>query len=78
MACGILVPQPQIKLTPSAMEVQSLNHWIAREVPWEILDLKEILMRFPSGALSDMMSNKGTSRSESRHNLRVWAVNRLI
>ena len=40
MACGILVPQPQIKLTHSAVEVQSLNHWIAREVPWEILDFK--------------------------------------
>ena len=77
MACGMLVPQPQIELTHSAVEAQSLSHWIAREVPWEILDLKETLMRFSSGALSNMMSNKGTSRSTSR-NLGVRSVNRLI
>ena len=34
-------------------------------------------MRFPSGVLSNMMSNKGTSRSKS-HNLGVRSVNRLI
>ena len=77
MACGMLVPQPQIELTHSAVEVQSLNHWIAREVPWEILDLKETLMRFPSRMLSNMMSNKGTSKSKSR-NLGVRSMNRLI
>ena len=77
MACGMLVPQPQIELTHSAVEVQSLNHWIAREVPWEILDLKETLMRFPSRTLSNMMSNKGTSKSKSR-NLGVRSMNRLI
>ena len=32
-AYGILVPQPGIEPTPPAMEVWSLNHWIAREVP---------------------------------------------
>ena len=32
-ACGILVPQPGIKPVPSALEVQNLNHWTAREVP---------------------------------------------
>ena len=47
MACGILVPQPQIKLTHSAVEVQSLNHWIAREVPWEILDFKRNFNEVP-------------------------------
>ena len=26
IACGILVPQPGIELTPTAVEVQSLNH----------------------------------------------------
>ena len=30
---GILVPQPQMKLLPPAVEPQSLNHWTAREVP---------------------------------------------
>ena len=31
-ACGILVPWPGIKLTPLALEVQSLNHWTTRDV----------------------------------------------
>ena len=30
---GILVPQPEIKLTPPALEVRNLNHWTAMEVP---------------------------------------------
>ena len=30
---GILVPRPGIKSMPSAVGVQSLNHWTAREVP---------------------------------------------
>ena len=30
--CGILVPRPGIKPTPSAFKVQSLNHWTVREV----------------------------------------------
>ena len=33
MACGILVPQPEIEPIPPALEVQSLNHWTTREVP---------------------------------------------
>ena len=33
MACGILVPWPGIKPQPPAVEVQSPNHWTAREVP---------------------------------------------
>ena len=33
MACGILVPQPGIELFPPAVETQSLNHKITREVP---------------------------------------------
>jgi len=31
-ACGILVPQPGVEPAPPALEVQSLNYWIAREV----------------------------------------------
>ena len=31
-ACGILVPCLGFKPTPPAWEVQSLNHWTAREV----------------------------------------------
>ena len=30
---GLLVPQRGIKITSPALEVQSLNHWTAREVP---------------------------------------------
>ena len=36
MACGILVPQPGIKLAPAALELQNLNHWTAREVIFPI------------------------------------------
>ena len=32
-ACGILVPQPEIKPAPSALEALSLNHWTPREIP---------------------------------------------
>ena len=31
-ACGILVPQPGIEPMSPAVEVQSLNHWTAKEV----------------------------------------------
>ena len=34
MACWILVPQAGIKPVSTALQVQSLNHWIAREVPF--------------------------------------------
>ena len=33
LACGILVPQPEIEPSPPAVEALSLNHWTAREVP---------------------------------------------
>ena len=33
VACGILVPWPRIEPVPPALEVWSLNHWTAREVP---------------------------------------------
>ena len=33
VACGILVPQPGIEPTPSAVKVQSPNHWTAKEFP---------------------------------------------
>ena len=32
VACGILVPRPGTEPVPPAVEVQSLNHWTAREV----------------------------------------------
>ena len=33
MTCGVLVPWPGIEPAPSALEVQSLNHWTTREDP---------------------------------------------
>ena len=30
-ACGILIPQPGIKPTPSAVKARSPNHWTIRE-----------------------------------------------
>ena len=33
VACGILVPRPEIKPQAPAVKVRSLNHWTAREVP---------------------------------------------
>ena len=33
-ACGILVPRPGIEPGPSAVRVQSPNHWTAREFPF--------------------------------------------
>ena len=34
-ARGILVPQPGIKPVSPELGAQSLNHWTAREVPWD-------------------------------------------
>ena len=33
VACEILVPRPGIELKPSAVKVQSPNHWTTRESP---------------------------------------------
>lgn len=33
LAYGILAPQPRIELGPSAVKMQSPNHWSAREFP---------------------------------------------
>ena len=40
VACGILVPRPGVEPVPAAVEVRSLNHWTAREVPSPILKAK--------------------------------------
>ena len=40
-ACGILVPWPGIKLSPPALEAESLNYWTTKEVPLnDIVKLK--------------------------------------
>ena len=33
MTCGILVPHPGTEPMPTSVGAQSLNHWIAKEVP---------------------------------------------
>ena len=33
VACGILVPRPEIKPSPSAVKAQSPNHWTSRKFP---------------------------------------------
>ena len=36
LACGVLVPQTEIKPMPPAIEAQSLKHWTPREIPQSI------------------------------------------
>ena len=43
MACGILVPQPGTEPGLSAVNVQSPNHWVAREFPETIFLRKQKL-----------------------------------
>ena len=38
--CGVLVPRPGIETVSPELEVHSLNHWTAREVPLLILKKK--------------------------------------
>ena len=49
MACGILVPQPGIEPMPPALEVQSLNHWTTRGVPFQPLNCIKEVLGFPGG-----------------------------
>ena len=37
VACGVLVPQPEIGSMPPALGTWSLNHWTTREVPTNLL-----------------------------------------
>ena len=48
MACRILVPQPGIEPMPPAVKVQSLNHWIAREVPQSSITKHHYLLWCPA------------------------------
>ena len=38
-ACGILVPWPGMEPAPPALELQSLNHWPTREVPFSFISV---------------------------------------
>ena len=53
-ACGILVPQPGIKLIQSAMEAWSVNHQIARElnnIYFILLISPRNILGFPGGSM---------------------------
>ena len=43
MAYGILVPWSGLELVPSALELQSLNHWTSREAP--TLNYLDVLLK---------------------------------
>ena len=53
MACGILVPKPGIEPMPPEVDVQSLNHWIAREVPIMIFKINSSFFFFFYGVSHD-------------------------
>ena len=63
VACGILVPWPGIKPRPPAVEAQSPNHGIAREVLCRST-LKDQYGDFPGGAVvKNPPANAGDTRS---------------
>ena len=41
-ACGCLDPPPGIEPVPLALEVRSLNHWTAREVPGQLYSCSQL------------------------------------
>ena len=41
-ACGCLDPRPGIEPVPLALEVRSLNHWTAREVPGQLYSCSQL------------------------------------
>ena len=45
--CGILVPQPGIKIVPSALEAQNLNHWATRERSQVCISLNKLAFTLP-------------------------------
>ena len=75
-ASGVLVPCPEIELTPSALEVQSLNHWTAREVPKhsflmqpifaELNELSHILLAFYLEIISNLEKFKEQCKKKER------------
>ena len=71
MVCRILVPRPGIEPLPPAKEVQSLNHWTAREVPENSLKQHVGGSSPPQGA---PYAKYLTSRRNGRGVLRVVLV----
>ena len=48
MACGILVPQPEIEPVPLALEAWSPNHWTTREFPSFQFSIFSLIISFGS------------------------------
>ena len=49
VACEILVPRPGIEPGPSAVRVQSLNHWTARKFPTVAFRQQHSMSAAPKG-----------------------------
>ena len=64
-ACEILVPQPEIKPTPPAMEVQSPNHWTNREAPSLLLRFKSSICILDRSPLSNVSFANTFSQAEA-------------
>ena len=64
-ACEILVPQPEIKPTPPAVEVQSPNHWTNREAPSLLLRFKSSICILDSSPLSNVSFADTFSQAEA-------------
>ena len=52
-AYGILVPWSGIEPVPPAVEMQILNHWITREVPYKIFLMDVLKLEFVQATFSD-------------------------
>ena len=59
MACGILVPPPGTKHRPSAVRVQSPNHWTTREFP-------KLIFLFSFSLCSGTLANKAPATETAR------------
>ena len=70
---GILVPQPEIELTPPAVEVWNFNHWIAREVP----QLHLLSLEYKSSYFMQRFQFSGWKESGSRDQ-EIHAIPRLV
>ena len=79
MVCGILALHPGIEPMPLAVEVQTLNHWTAREVlaillgpsfPWaEASVLATDFFSFPPKGIHDIRLRKSSPNTEN-----FWAT----
>ena len=64
MACGSVVPPPGVEPVPHSLEVQSLNHWTAREdAQWSPSALS--FLAKPHMDLSSL--NQGLNRESSEY-----------